>query len=101
VVRHLHAFRACGRAARVVDRRGRVLVGVEPRLRLYVELVELLVSLGAEDELVLRLHGSERFVEFGIHEQHRRTRVLDDVRDLVGREPKLTGTSTRLAPSLE
>ncbi len=62
-VRHLHALRARGRAARVVDRRGRVFVGVRPRFGLDAEAVELVVGRGAEHEPVLRLRpwrGSRR-----------------------------------------
>ena len=83
-VRELHTLRTGRGATRVVDGGGGVLVGV-PRPRLDAEAQQLVVAVGADHEAVRRLHVGERVVELGVDEQHRRARVLDDVRDLLRR----------------
>ena len=89
-VRELHALGPRRRAARVVDRRGGVLVGI-PRLGLDALTEQLPVRVGADHEPVLRADGRQRVVELGVDEQHRGAGVLDDVPDLVGVEPEVDG----------
>ena len=98
-VRELHTLRSRGRAARVVDRRGVVLVGVGPRLGLGTVAVQLRVGLRADHEPVLGVDAAQRVVELGIDEQHRRARVLDDVRDLLRVEPEVDRHEHAAAPA--
>ena len=89
-VGELHSLRPRGRAARVVDRGGGVLVGLGPWFGLGVELEQRLVGLGADREPVLRAgHVPEVALELGIDEQDRCAGVLDDVLHLVGVEPEV------------
>ena len=89
-VRELHALGPRGRAARVVDRGGGVLVGI-PRLGLDALAEQFPVGFGADDEPVLRADAREGVVELGVDKQHRCAGVLDDVPHLVGVEPEVDG----------
>jgi hypothetical protein len=88
-VGELHALRHRGGSACVVDRRGRVLIGVDPRSRLDAEAHQRGVGLGPERQSPWRPHARERLHELGIDEQQRRLAVADDVVDLVAPEPEV------------
>jgi len=85
----LHALGAGRRTARVVDRRGRVLIYAGPRLGLAIEAEQRLVALRAEQDAVLRRDVGQRLVDLRINEQDRRPGVLDDVLDLLRPQPEV------------
>ena len=69
-VRDLHALGPCGRPRRVVDRRGRVLVGL-PRRRFDAHPEQHVVAGLAEHEAVRRGHVGQGLVELRVDQQHR------------------------------
>ena len=79
----LDTLRSGRRAARVVDRRDRVLAAV-PRPGVRV-VAQQHASVSSPITKRMRcVHAGERLVELRVDEQHRRARVLDDVAHLVG-----------------
>ena len=86
-VGHLHALGPGGRAGRVVDGRRGVLVGLpRPRVRVAGDHQ---VVVGPDDVGVLGLDALQVVGELGVDEQHPGAGVLDDVGDLVAREPEV------------
>ena len=93
-VGQLHPLGAGCRARGVVDAAGGGLVRLPPARAggIVAQLGEELAVLHTvEDDALFDAHVGERLVQFGIHQQHRRSRVVDDVADLLGVQPEVDG----------
>ena len=87
-VGELNALGPGRRAARVVDRRGCILVG-NPSLRLCVEAHQFTVGIGADDQRAFAFHARQRIGEFWVHEQDAGAGVIDDELDLLRNEAEV------------
>ena len=78
-MRELHTFGPCRGATRVVDRGRCIFVGSVPRRWLAGVVVQLGIGFFTNDEAMLCRDAAQGFFKFGVDEQHRGTRMLDDV----------------------
>src|SRR5437879_760692 len=92
-----HTFRPARRSRRVVDR-DRLLFVLEPRIRLvcarrceevFVRIARCTRVLYAHHGDALEVEWLHQGLELAIDEQEPRSRVLEDVTDLLGREPRV------------
>ena len=88
-VGQLDSLRARRRARGVVDRDRRILVAHRPPRPRPAPAEELPIGRGAQHDAMLDGEMPQGLVELGIDQRHRRSRVLDDVADLLGVEPKV------------